>query len=1361
MDSGSSTCVVSPKIFNAGTRSCDALFDVSGTQIEVKGRANLKLNFTSAYAVETNFLVAEVPNFPVIIGADFIERENFKINFENKTFSNSKVTLPLVFHEDLRATTSVLPTINHIAVTPQMFYRTNSTHRKRTRNRIVFGRIKWLNFSLGYGFIKRCDGKGDVFLHVSNIVSSLPKCTKKNQLFQFSIVHNGFKHPKAINAAKIQENSQRVDQPVNNQNVCISVVEEKGCINQLPKSTAVGFFVFERNLGKPLLIDCGATQSVLSKKLLKTDIQAKNRLSAASGSPLDTLGSVQIDLDLGFKTALRHSFVIAELSTADALLGLDFLESYGVTVNSQGRTLELNSDCAKLVYGNRCSFDVDTFCNENLLDIHYDEQLDSLNCLQYPLSVLDDNTKSQQYTNNGNTCNNSISLVYSNEGLSDETDLARKCVNFPEYKQVTVNPSYLFPARHSVKFDICLTVPMTSLRQKARPCSSQNRKILRDTFLDRVDRGVVERGSPTHVCPTTIVKKKDGSPRVCVDYTRLNNVTQWINYPLPQMNTLTSIVTPKHKWFSVIDLKEAYFSLPLTPRASQYAGIITPDGAFTPKRCQFGLRNAPFKFCQLIDEVTHGFKDFVFTYLDDFLIFSETPDQHLEHVQAVLLRLANFGLFINKDKSIFGRQKVSFLGRIISAVGVHLEQGKIDHVLQQKPPSTLRELRSFLGLINHYRPHLPHLSKIAAPLNNMLRGPKRVKRAPIPWNTECQQSFDAVLQAVQNAVSLSYDDPDLPLILSTDASQGYAGAVLEQPIVADDLSRRRPLAFYSKELPKSKTTRSAFNRELCALRMSIQYFRHRIRGRRLVIFTDHKSLVPALINGTGQHSPMEIAWLDEIREYGPETRYIKGSENVVADYLSRPVSPPDDALPVHHVSLVNANDPDPIASDHIPAKVLAQMQIQDRLDPKDVDQKHGTVSQATFLSDEGEEVHISGVKDHDSGLFRPYVPNPLRPIVFKLFHAPIHSGSEKTIDLIRGNYFWPSMVRDISHWALHCPKCQKNKITRHNRQRLVNFPTEPGRLNIVHIDLVGPIPNNDDFKYILTMRDRNSGYLCTAPLPDKTTEAVIYSIEQNFVSKLGIPDCFISDNGKEFTSNKFKVFCLRLGITHRTTNSYHPQAQGAVERVHRILNSSIRSLSDPASWHRSLPYITLQFNNETSGLNSFTPYQIVFGKPGKLPGALMRPVEDDPTEISTDAIRAFLSLMSCHELEARPLRDNHPFIEKELLTNSSCWVRNEAPESHHVSPLYKGPFEILGRSEKTYVLSIDGKPTSVSIDRLKTHKTCNEEDCIRANLSDENDELDDLNLQISQTTSEDQPNFPSTRSRRTRLPLHLQDYVLY
>ena len=125
-------------------------------------------------------------------------------------------------------------------------------------------------------------------------------------------------------------------------------------------------------------------------------------------------------------------------------------------------------------------------------------------------------------------------------------------------------------------------------------------------------------------------------------------------------------------------------------------------------------------------------------------------------------------------------------------------------------------------------------------------------------------------------------------------------------------------------------------------------------------------------------------------------------------------------------------------------------------------------------------------------------------------------------------------------------------------------------------------------------------------------------------------------------------FCNYLGIEHRKTNAYHPQAQGAIERMHRILNSSLRSLAEPLSWHKRLPYITLQINNEVSGIHKFTLNQVVFGRPGRLPGTLMTHGNVDPTQFCSENIRVFLSVMTFHEHIARPLRDNNPFIEKEL-----------------------------------------------------------------------------------------------------------------
>ena len=471
-----------------------------------------------------------------------------------------------------------------------------------------------------------------------------------------------------------------------------------------------GYFVFKRNLGRTILIDSGAFVSVISARLLKADSFEKYNLSSASGCSLKTVGSVKLNIDLGFKNAINHRFVVVESLSVGAIIGLDFLISQGLIVNSAECYLHQAGSIVnvKLIFGDLTSSEMKVFCGENLLDRSYDQQLEALENAKPLLSPMLDEAdmesepiESIRHLLSPDPTEYHVNLVTSQstpltiEEQDDKSfrNLTYKCRGvIADFPRVTTFPSYHDPPRHSVSLDIELTDDIRFLRQRARRCTPRQLEILRSTFLDFIERNVVTRDCPSHVCPTTIVTKKNGKPRVCIDYTRLNNITKWINYPLPQMNSLTSIVTPSHRFFSVLDLKEAYFSLPLTPQASQYAGIITPDGAFLPKRCQFGLRNAPFKFCELIDRVTEGLKDFVFTYLDDFLIFSKSPVEHLIHLRTVMQRLDDFGLFINPDKCIFGKKTVSFLGRTISAEGVTVEETAVNVILQQQPPSTLRKL---------------------------------------------------------------------------------------------------------------------------------------------------------------------------------------------------------------------------------------------------------------------------------------------------------------------------------------------------------------------------------------------------------------------------------------------------------------------------------------------------------------------------------------------------------------------------------------------------------------------------------------------------------------------------------------------
>ena len=196
-------------------------------------------------------------------------------------------------------------------------------------------------------------------------------------------------------------------------------------------------------------------------------------------------------------------------------------------------------------------------------------------------------------------------------------------------------------------------------------------------------------------------------------------------------------------------------------------------------------------------------------------------------------------------------------------------------------------MRSFLGVLNYYREHCRNFSEILSPLNKLLSGLSLKKTAPIPWEGEHQKAFECAIEALQKAETLAFDDVNQPLVLTSDASATHAGAVLEQ-FVDQKFSTSgkrgtRPLSYFSQAFPSRTKVRSTFNRELTALYLAVRHFRFRIRGRELIFRTDHKSLINALANPEGQHSPEERRMIYHLKEYLPTLVHLSGEENVVAD----------------------------------------------------------------------------------------------------------------------------------------------------------------------------------------------------------------------------------------------------------------------------------------------------------------------------------------------------------------------------------------------------------------------------------------------------------------------------------------------
>ena len=833
----------------------------------------------------------------------------------------------------------------------------------------------------------------------------------------------------------------------------------------------------------------------------------------------------------------------------------------------------------------------------------------------------------------------------------------------------------------------------------------------------------------------------------------------------------------------------------------------------------FGLKNAPSKFCELITDLIQGLETFVFAYLDDFIVFSISFEEHLLHLKQLFTRINEFGLFVNLKKCVFAKHSVTFLGHTFSVEGMQPLQDKVRAIKQMRPPTTVKEVRRFLGCINYYRPFLPHLAEASSALSELLsvkRGTPKSKT--VLWEARQQQAFLKCIKLLADATTLNYEDHSRPLILCTDASLTHAGAVLEQTFESPQGSITKPLAFFSKKFTKNVTVRSTFNRELTAAYFATRYFRHRIYGRRCILKTDHKALVSAIANPSGIHSPNEERMLQFIKEFNLNTIHIEGNQNQVADCLSRP--PGEEELPApatptiykgdhvqeispsqneDHIQTANClyrpsgeeelplsapptlfqGDHDHVENDHVqevspsqsgnhnkvencfslppsetrpqvpknfpPSKLMSSTCFaMDAFHPattstsskriglkhisldiiRDEQQKEPDLFRdaaqhlkssrvkprpklCTILTASKKPVHAITTNTGDQP--RILLPRSLRIIAFHEAHKILHQGNEKSLDSLSFQYFWPHMKTDVELWVKACPQCQQNKISRHNKQKLQNYPSNPQRLRVLHVDLVCPsttsyLSYGDDtigFRYILTMRDRATGFVLAIPIKDKRTATVIWTLFLHYFAIFGPPDIIIADNGLEFASASFHKFCDEQGTKVNHTTAYHPQANGAVERVHRDLKTMLRNLPCTTDWAQHLPLFTMAYNNQACDVNSYTSFQHLFGQPGRLPGHLVNPeCVPQSTNVITLHTEAFSELMGWHHRQARPLPAIKHYLDQDLFTCSKVWVFNSAPKGN-LAPLYIGPFEVLQKQEKYFLLKQDNVIKPVSIDRLK------------------------------------------------------------
>ncbi|KAL0544112.1 hypothetical protein IC582_019223 [Cucumis melo] len=344
-------------------------------------------------------------------------------------------------------------------------------------------------------------------------------------------------------------------------------------------------------------------------------------------------------------------------------------------------------------------------------------------------------------------------------------------------------------------------------------------KELNVQLQELLDKGFIRPSVSPWGAPVLFVKKKDGSMRLCIDYRELNKVTVKNRYPLPRIDDLFDQLQGATV-SSKIDLRLGYHQLRIKDGDVPKTAFRSRYGHYEFIVMSFGLTNAPAVFMDLMNRVFREFLDtFVIVFIDDILIYSKTEAEHEEHLRIVLQTLRDNKLYAKFSKCEFWLKQVSFLGHVVSKAGVSVDPAKIEAVTGWTRPSTVSEVRSFLGLAGYYRRFVENFSRIATPLTQLTR-----KGAPFVWSKTCEDSFQNLKQKLVTAPVLTVPDGSGSFVIYSDASKKGLGCVLMQ--------QGKVVAYASRQLKSHEQNYPTHDLELAAVVFALKIWRHYLYVKR-------------------------------------------------------------------------------------------------------------------------------------------------------------------------------------------------------------------------------------------------------------------------------------------------------------------------------------------------------------------------------------------------------------------------------------------------------------------------------------------------------------------------------------------------
>lgn len=708
--------------------------------------------------------------------------------------------------------------------------------------------------------------------------------------------------------------------------------------------------------------------------------------------------------------------------------------------------------------------------------------------------------------------------------------------------------------------------------------------------------GIITRAPATQWnLPITVTPKKDADGkltkvRLVLDPRMLNKMLPIAKFPLPLIEDIFQALK-NAVVYTCLDLFSAFHQFPLKESDCHKTTFTAPNGVqYMFKGTPFGLSVISPQFARVILQLL-GHLPYVKCFVDDIVIFSQSVHAHFFHVKEVITLLTKANLRLNVDKCFFAKSSVYLLGYCISPQGKRIDPRKITNVMNWEKLENGHQVMQFLGLINFFRKHLPHVTFFTAPLDLLCRhNPK--KDGPFPWNEVHQDCLDKLKTLLSSDIVLCHPVDGVEFCLATDASAYSISCVLFQDIEVEvspgvKQTKRNFIGFMARSLSSSERRYSTTARELLAVCYALTSFHKFVFGVRIKLYSDHKAL--CYISTQRHMNSMLVKWQDILLNYNFEVIHIKGIHNLLPDILSRLFKP------------LKTEDPLGLGEGNKKSlKYRKDYATTVAINHKKINDSRKLLKSTTLKKAKNAKVFYIQASQ---AIHPDYVTPPAEnhKELLKEAHDTVgHYGAEQMVKRLHlDGIHWKRLIDDAVEFVRKCPQCQKHNIQARGYHPLQSiYSYVPG--DFWHMDLGGPInahTSTSKNNYFLVMVDSCTRFCLIRPIPNKEAATVTQQLIHIF-SDFGYPSVLVSDNGTEFRNKISKLLAEAMGIDHRFITPLKPNTNGLAERYVQSVKKLLAKATDGTGhdWDYYVPSVQFAINNRISKRLQSSPFSLMFAR---------------------------------------------------------------------------------------------------------------------------------------------------------------------